>query len=135
MNEELQSSGVRPDPEVPAKATRRRFNAEYKIRIVREAEKCKGPGEVGALLRREGLYSSHLSTWRQQRDGGALRDLSSRKRGRNGRSASEKRVVELERENARLRKKLEQAETIITVQKKVSELLGIPLETPSDEET
>ena len=115
MNEELQSSGVRPDPEVPAKATRRRFSAEYKIRIVREAEKCKGPGEVGALLRREGLYSSHLSTWRQQRDVGALRDLSSRKRGRNGRSASEKRVVELERANARLRKKLEQAETIISV--------------------
>ena len=121
--------GVRADPEVVAKATRRRFTTEYKLRILREADGCKGSGEIGALLRREGLYSSHLAAWRQQRL------LASRKRGRKGRSESEKRVEQLERENARLRKQLEQAKTIISVQKKVSELFGVPLEQPSDEES
>jgi transposase-like protein len=136
MTEETRSSGVKAgvnaDPEVPAKATRRRFSTEYKLRILQEADRCKGSGEIGALLRREGLYSSHVSAWRQQRNGGGL---AARKRGRKGRSESEKRVEQLERENARLRKQLEQAETIISVQKKVSELLGIQLEKPSDEES
>ena len=132
MIQESRTSGVISDPEVPSKAKRRSFSTEYKLQIVAAAERCKGPGEVGALLRREGLYSSHLTTWRKLRDGGARRDLSSRKRGRTGRSESEKRVEELERENTRLRKKLEQAEKIISVQKKVSELLEAP-DPPSDE--
>ena len=131
MRQESRSLGV-PDPEVRAKATRRRFTGEYKLRILQEADRCNGPGEIGALLRREGLYSSHLATWRQQRDRSGL--VTSRKRGRKGRSESEKRVEQLERENARLRKELEQAKTIISVQKKVSDLLGVPLEKPSDEE-
>jgi len=129
------SLGVTPDPEVRAKARRRRFTAEYKLHILREADRCKESGGVGALLRREGLYSSHLAVWRKERDRGALRDLSSRKRGRKPgtQSESEQRAVQLEQENARLRKRLEQAETIIAVQKKVSQLLGIPLETTSED--
>ena len=115
-----------PDPEVPAKARRRRFTAKYKLAIVEEAEASTKPGEIGALLRREGLYSSHLSKWRRQRDEGALAGLTPKKRGRKRRkvSAEARRVAELERENARLRQKLEQAETIIEVQKKLSQLLG-----------
>jgi transposase-like protein len=129
--------GVIPDPEVPAKATRRRFSTEYKLRVLREADRSKAPGEIGALLRREGLYSSLLSAWRQERERGALRDLASRKRGRqrNAEHALEKRIAELERENERLRKRLEQAETIISVQKKVSRLLGQSPETDDESES
>jgi len=107
-----------PDPEVPEKAKRRRFSAQYKLRILREAEACSEPGEVGALLRREGLYSSHLASWRQQREEGALAALS-KKRGRKPKrpSAEARRVAELERENERLRRQLQKAETIIEVQK------------------
>ena len=121
-----------PDPEVSAKAQRRKFTAEYKLRIVREAERCKQPGEVGALLRREGLYSSLLTAWRREVEQGARAALRSKKRGPKARVA-DPRVKELERENTRLRKRLEHAELIITVQKKVSKLLGIPLESPDDE--
>jgi transposase-like protein len=111
-----------PDPEVAPKAKRRRFSAEYKLRILREAEACSRPGEIGALLRREGLYSSLLSDWRRQREAGALEGLRPRKRGR--KPAPEKqRVTELERENARLRHRLEQAEAIIDVQKKLARIL------------
>ena len=132
MEQARETSGTVPDPEVLSRGKRRRFTAEYKIRILREADRSKQSGELGALLRREGLYSSHLAAWRKERDGGALRDLAARKRGRKAaRSEAERRVEQLERENARLRKRLEQAETIIAVQKKVSELLGIPLEKPS----
>ena len=115
-----------PDPEVPAKARRRRFTAQYKLRILEEVERCSQLGDVGALLRREGLYSSHLSKWRQQRDAGALAGLTPKKRGRKPRPVDPqaRRVAELERENARLRDKLEKAETIIDVQKKLSQLLG-----------
>jgi transposase-like protein len=125
-------AGAVPDPEVPAKAQRRKFTAEYKLRIVREAERCKEPGEIGALLRREGLYSSLLTAWRREVEAGARSALRSKKRGPKARLV-DPRVKELEKENARLRKKLEQAEVIIAVQKKVSELLGIPLESPDDE--
>ena len=121
-----------PDPEVPAKAQRRKFTAEYKLRIVREAERCKQPGEIGALLRREGLYSSLLTAWRREVEQGARAALRSKKRGPKARVV-DPRVKELERENSRLRKRLEQAEIIISVQKKVSKLLGIPLESPDDE--
>ncbi len=115
-----------PDPEVPAKARRRTFTAKYKLETLKEAEACTEPGEIGALLRRKGLYSSHLTKWRRQRDEGALAGLTPKKRGRKRRkvSAEARRVAELERENARLRQKLAQAETIIEVQKKLSQLLG-----------
>ena len=118
-----------PDPEVSERAARRRFTAEYKLRVLRQADACSGPGEVGALLRREGLYSSHLTTWRRQREQGSLAALSPQKRGRPAGPPSPlaRRVAELERENTRLTHRLQQAETIITVQKKLSEALGIPL--------
>lgn len=115
-----------PDPEVVEKAGRRRFAAKYKLQVLAEADRCE-PGEIGALLRREGLYSSHLTTWRRQREAGALAALTPRKRGRKGHAVDVQgtRVVELEREVERLRQRLLQAETIIEVQKKVSLLLGI----------
>jgi len=114
------------DPEVVAKAKRRRFSAEYRLRIVRLADACKAPGELGALLRREGLYSSLLSTWRRQREQGALEVLRARKRGPKPK-AVDPRVQQLEKENARLQRKLKQADAIIAFQKKVHEILGIPL--------
>ena len=115
-----------PDPEVTERAKRRRFTAEYKLRILREADACKGDGDLGALLRREGLYSSHLATWRRQRDAVAKVGLKARKRGPKAK-AVDPRVKQLERENARLKRRLEEAETIIDFQKKLSKLLGIPL--------
>jgi len=117
------------DPEVVERAARRRFTAEYKLQILRQADGCASPGEVGALLRREGLYSSHLTTWRRQREQGSLAALSPKKRGRPAGPPSPlaRRVAELERDNARLTQRLQQAETIIAVQKKLSEVLGIPL--------
>ena len=117
---------VVPDPEVPEKATRRRFSGAYKLEILQAVDACSQPGEIGALLRREGLYSSHLSKWRQQRDAGALEGLRPRKRGRKARPVDPqaKRITQLERENERLRHKLEQAEMIIDVQKKLSRILG-----------
>ena len=114
-----------PDPEVPEKARRRHFTAKYKLRILAKADGCSEPGEIGKLLRKEALYSSHLSKWRQQREEGALAALAPKKRGRKPRPADPqaKRVAELERENARLRQQLAKAETIIEVQKKLSQLL------------
>ena len=92
-----------PDPEVTERAKRRRFTAEYKLRILREADACKGDGDLGALLRREGLYSSHLATWRRQRDEIAKAGLKARKRGPKGK-VKDPRVKQLERENARLKR-------------------------------
>lgn len=118
-----------PDPGVPEKPVRRRFTAEYKLRILQEADGCRESGQLGAFLRREGLYSSHLATWRQQRDEGTLAGLAPKRRGRKP-SPDAPLVVEnerLRRENQRLTAKLRQAETIIEVQKKLSEILGIPL--------
>jgi transposase len=122
-----------PDPEVVEKPKRRRFSAEYRLRIVREADSCKEPGQIGALLRREGLYSSLLAAWRRQRDASALAGLRSKKRGPKAK-AVDPRVKGLERENARLKRKLEQAETIIDIQKKVAGMLGIPLRTSERDE-
>lgn len=119
-----------PDPEVvPKKGKRRRFSAEYKRRILDEADACTDRGEVGALLRREGLYSSHLASWRKQREQGTLAALSSKKRGRKGRERNplEKRVRELEKEKARLEREAEKQRIIIEYQKKASEILGMPL--------
>jgi transposase len=113
------------DPEVVAQAKRRQYSAEYKLRVVEEADNCNEPGEIGALLRREGLYSSHLSKWRRQRAEGQLQALVERKRGRKAQEQAGKEVEELRRENERLRVRLQQAELIIEVQKKVSQLLGL----------
>jgi len=113
--------------EVVAKAKRRQHPAEYKLRILREVDECKGSGEVGALLRREGLYSSLVSKWREQRERGSLTGLSGHRRG----PKVDPQAVELarlQRENKRLQEKLERAELIIEVQKKVARLLGVPLE-------
>jgi len=122
-----------PDPEVTERAKRRRFTAEYKLRVLREADACKGDGDLGALLRREGLYSSHLATWRRQRDEIAKAGLKARKRGPKPKAVDPK-VKRLERENARLKRQLEQAETIIRFQKKLSKLLGISLKPPTGDE-
>ena len=115
--------------EVTAKPTRRRYTAEYKLRILREADACTGGGEVGALLRREGLYFSNLTVWRKQRERGKLQGLLQKKRRplpreRNPLAAK---VASLERENVRLRIRAEQAEGLVELQKKASEILGIAL--------
>ncbi len=122
-------SGVEiPNPEVEARAQRRRFSAAYKARVVEEAERCTECGAVGALLRREGLYSSHLSKWREQYRRGALAGLRDDKRGRPSmRHPLEDEVAKLRKENARLSGRLAQAELIIEIQKKVAAVLGIPL--------
>jgi transposase-like protein len=123
-----------PDPEVVPKAKRRQFSAEYKLRIVREADACTEPGQIGSLLRREGLYSSYLSKWRQQREEGQLQALSTKKRGRKGQDPSVAELAQLQRENERLRTRLERAEIIIDVQKKLSKLLGLTTDpTETDE--
>jgi transposase-like protein len=114
-----------PEPEVLPRAKRRRFSAEYKLRILEEADACTKRGQIGALLRREGLYSSHLSKWRQQRARGQLEGLSPKKRGRKAPDPAEVELARLRQENERLRGRLEQAEIIIDVQKKLSQLLGL----------
>ena len=115
--------------EVLAKAERRRFTAEYKWKVLREADRCKQPGEMGALLRREGLYWSNLTTWRKQREGGELAGLRGNGRGpkRREKSPLAEQVRELERENMRLKRRAERAEGLVELQKKVSEILGIEL--------
>jgi transposase len=123
-----------PDPEVAAKVHRRQFTAEYRRRLLKEADACKKHGELGALLRREGLYSSHLVNWRRQRDQGELLAGRGRKRGPTPK-AIDPRVKQLEVENRRLQRKLARAETIITLQKKVAEILGIPLKPLDIDET
>ena len=123
-----------PDSEVPATATRRRFTAEHKLRILKQADACSGSGSLGALLRREGLYSSNLTTWRRQQDRGVLSALTPKKRGRkeSGRDPLLAENDKLRKANERLASRLRQAEIIIDVQKKVSQILGIPLATPEE---
>ena len=111
-----QRSAVKPDPEVVPRAKRRTFSAEYKLRILAEADACTERGEIGALLRREGLYSSHLDKWRTQRDRGALQALTPQKRGPKIDPQAEE-MARLRGENERLQVRLQQAETIIEVQK------------------
>ena len=115
--------------EVVAKARRRRFTAAEKLRVLREADGCTKPGELGALLRREGLYSSHLAAWRAARQRGELAGLTPRARGPKAKRVDprDRKIAELEREARRLQARLERAEGLIEVQKKVSQLLGIPL--------
>jgi len=129
------SSGVavaRPvvsEVEVMAKATRRRFSAEYKLKILREAEACTQPGGLGALLRREGLYSSNLTTWRVQRRTGELGGLAPKKRGPAPKAKNPlvAKVAALEREVTRQTARAERAEALVELQKKVSEILGVEL--------
>jgi transposase-like protein len=114
---------------------RRKFTAEYKLKILAEADRCTEHGQIGALLRREGLYSSHLSEWRRKRTEGTLVSLSPKKRGpKPEKNPLVGEVARLEREADRLQRKLVRAETIIDVQKKVSGLLGIDLASPEPEE-
>ena len=118
----------RPDPEVLSKSKRRQFTAEYKLKILEEADACKEPGAIAALIRREGLYSSHLTSWRQARLSGALGALKKR-RGPKGKRADPiaRENKKLRKQNARLARQLEQAKVILEIQKKASEILGIPL--------
>jgi len=129
------SGAARPDPEVLAKPKRRQFGAAYKLKIVEEADACTEPGAIASLLRREGLYSSHLSTWRREREHGELEGLTAKKRGRKADpdKALARELERLARENARLEQRLAQAEAIIDVQKKVSAILGLPLRRGDDD--
>lgn len=122
-----------PDPEVPSNAKRRVFTAEFKRQVLAEAD-AAGLGQIGAVLRRHGLYSSHLVTWRHQRDAGELAGLAPRKRGRKAapKNPLAESVAKLERENKRLQVRAERAEGLVAVQKKLAELLGEEL--PSEEE-
>ena len=123
---------IKPDPELRAVAKRRQFSAAYKLSVLAEADQANEPGAVGALLRREGLYSSHLTVWRRERDAGALEALG-RRRGRKAKmSAEQKRIAALEARNARLEHELAQAHTIIDVQKKLCTLLGLPTAAPDE---
>jgi len=126
----------RSDPEVVANAKRRSFTAEYKLRILAEADAgAAQPGAIGALQRREGLYSSHLVTWRRERQAGILKGLTPHKRGpKSKRNPQEEEMQKLRRENQRLTEELRKAEIVIDVQKKVGALLGWPLPKADPEE-
>ena len=128
----------RLETEVSDKAKRRRFTAKYKLRILREAASCTERGEMGALLRREGLYSSHITSWRGQAERGELAGLTPKRRGPKPTPVDprDKRIAQLERELKKLNRRAERAEALVEVQKKLSELLGIALPTlPDDEES
>jgi len=126
-----------PNPEVSSKPARRRHTVAYKLEILREAERCKERGAIGALLRREGLYTGSLQDWRRQRNQGLLDPQNPRKRGRKAHPVNPlaRKLAESERDNRRLQKRLEKAELIIDFQKKVHALLGIPLNLPEDVES
>lgn len=138
MKEQVESrkpNGKSVDPEVKERPERRRFTAEDKLRIIKEADACTEPGAIGALLRREGIYSSYLTAWRAELHHGALASLS-KKRGRKPtRNPLSDEVDGLRRELAKVKRQLAQAEVIIDVQKKVASILGIPLNTPDDDES
>ena len=126
----IERAAAPPDPEVPARHARRRFTTAYKLEILRKADACSRQGELGALLRKEGLYSSHLITWRQQRE----RGLTPKRRGRKA-VPVDPRLKKLEQENRRLTTRLQKAEALLDFQKKVAALLQIPLKPmPSDED-
>jgi len=115
-----------PDPEVPVNKARRKFTAKYKIRILENVDACTESGQIGVLLRSEGLYSSHLTTWRRQRENGLLQAMAPKKRGRRKKEKNPlaEKLLRLENENRHLKEKLRKAETIIEVQKKISDLLS-----------
>jgi transposase len=122
-----------PNPEVPLKPERRRFTKAYKLDILSQVDACSGVGQIGALLRREGLYSSYLGNWRLQRSQGLLDNSATKKRTAKTSNQQAARVSQLEHENARLKARLRQAELILDIQKKASEILGIPLKTVDNE--
>jgi transposase len=130
---EIGSNGARPvpDPELVQRPMRRRYSAEYKLRIVQEADACERPGEIGALLRREGLYTSHLTYWRKQRDAGALRELG-RPRGRKPTDRRDAEIAELARRLERSEAELAKARKVIEIQGNVSALLEQMLGTESE---
>jgi transposase-like protein len=131
VNSPANSSAANPpvDPEVLEKPERRQFTAEYKLKILQETDSCE-PGQIGAILRREGLYSSHLTCWRRQRQQGQMAALSEHKRGRPSELVNPltAEVERLRRENHRLLKRMEQLELLVDIQKKASTILGITLE-------
>jgi transposase len=133
MSTTMEGVRVAQETEVLAKARRRRFTAAEKLRVLREADRCSKPGDVSALLRREGLYSSHLATWRAARRRGELAGLTPRRCGPKAKPVDprDKKIAELEREARRLQARLERAEGLIELQKTVAQLLGNPL--PNDE--
>ncbi len=138
MDLALQGASGTAETEVSDKAKRRRFSPAEKLRILEAADRCDKSGELGALLRREGIYSSHLAAWRKaRRERGESAGLEPQKRGPKGVRKDERerdvKVAKLERENARLARELERAKAIIEIQKKVAELLGIPLAKPGEE--
>jgi transposase-like protein len=126
---EFNTAVVVPEVEVAEKGLRRQFSAEYKRKILKEADACTQEGEIGALLRREGLYSSHLAVWRAARDRGEIAGLAPKKRGPKTvpPDPRDRKIVELERETRRLKSRLERAEALVDLQKKVSAILGIAL--------
>ncbi len=126
----------RGDPEVLERPQRRRFSAEYKARIVQEADSCTEAGQIGALLRREGLYSSYLASWRRSYRRGAKAALTDNKRGRKQQfSPVEKENERLRKQMTHLERRLERAEAIIEIQKKISMIAGIPLKEIESEES
>ncbi len=129
-----EGAGAAPDPEVDAKGKRRRFSSQFKLKILTETDRCRRPGEVGAVLRRDGLYSSLLSVWRRERERGEL-NLRGKKRGRHPleQNPLAGKVAELEREVQRLQERLRKADLVIEFQKKVCELLEIPIK-PSEKD-
>ena len=133
----VKNTSLVPDPEVVATAKRRQFPSNEKRRILAAADRCSEPGTIGALLRREGIYSSQLATWRKQREATERAALEPKKRGRKADPAvaEARRVAELTKENDRLRRKLAQAHTIIDVQKKLCTLLGLPTAEDPDEKS
>jgi transposase len=129
------ASSAAPDPEVAASAKRRQFSGAEKRRILNAADRCTKPGELGALLRREGIYSSMLATWRKQRAQAEEAALQARQRGRKADPvmAETRKLEQLQRDNDRLRRRLAQAHTVIEVQKKLCTLLGLPTADEPDE--
>jgi len=123
-----QKNQERPDPEVPEVKPRRKFTAQYKLRILEEIDQCTEPGQIGRLLRSEGLYSSNITNWRKQKKKGILQGMAPKKRGRKAKEKNPlaQKVAELERENRKLQDKLKKAEIIIDVQKKISQILQEP---------
>ena len=134
QDESRKPNGEMVDPEVDARPQRRRFTAKDKLRIVEAADRCTEPGAVGALLRREGIYSSYLTAWREECRSGALASLSKKRGPKPKKNPLSDEVDKLNRELAMVKRQLAQAEIIIGVQKKVASLLGIPLKTVDDDE-
>ena len=126
----------RPDPEVSSSLRRRYLTAKQKLKFLEQIDACAGPGEKGAFMRRNGLYSSTVSGWRRQREEGELQGLASQKRGRKSipKDHRDKKIKKLEKENRKLQQELERAALIIDVQKKVSMLLGVPLRSQENNE-